>query len=43
LYQAYLKISHMFAAIALLSIFGYIFYESLKIIEKKLLPWYLEE
>ena len=43
LYQAYLKISHMFAAIALLSIFGYIFYETLKIIEKKLLPWYLEE
>ncbi len=43
LYQAYLKIPHMFAAIVALSIFGYLFYEILKVIEKKLLPWYREE
>lgn len=43
LYQAYLKIPRMFAAIVVLSIFGYVFYEILKIIEKKFLPWYREE
>ena len=43
LYQAYFKIPRMFAAIVLLSLFGYLFYEVLKIIEKKLLPWYREE
>ena len=43
LYQAYLKIPRMFAAIVVLSIFGYVFYEGLKIIEKKFLPWYREE
>lgn len=43
LYQAYFKIPRMFAAIVLLSIFGYVFYEVLKLIEKKFLPWYREE
>ena len=43
LYQAYLKIPHMFASIVVLSIFGYLFYELLRIIEKKLIPWYREE
>ena len=43
LYQAYLKIPEMFAAIVVLSIFGYIFYELIKFIEKILLPWYREE
>lgn len=43
LYQAYLKIPRMFAAIVLLSIFGYVFYEVLRLIEKKFLPWYREE
>ena len=43
LYQAYMKIPEMFAAIVVLSIFGYIFYELLKFIEKILLPWYREE
>lgn len=43
LYQAYLKIPQMFAAIVLLSIFGYLFYELLGFVEKKFLPWYREE
>jgi ABC-type nitrate/sulfonate/bicarbonate transport system permease component len=38
-----MKIPQMFAAIVVLSIFGYIFYELLKFIEKILLPWYREE
>ena len=43
LYQAYFRIPRMFAAIVLLSVFGYVFYEVLKLIEKKFLPWYREE
>ena len=43
LYQAYFKTSEMFATIILLSILGYLFYEFLKIVEKKLLPWYREK
>ena len=43
LYQAYFKIPRMFAAIVLLSVFGYLFYEALKLIEKKVLPWHREK